>query len=178
MEVVTADTVQEHTSADEAHGPVSILDKIRAAGENARRNRTFVMELPREHAGEGLGLRLGLPTEAVFTFSDDVAFLANNLNRQVADELTFLAHNIRSVVTFEDGEWVDVPNVSVQQLAAGYASSLTGGDVPVSTDEDAMRWLYSIGTPPQVNAQVASVAAKSYRLWAYHGDQDDPTVGL
>jgi hypothetical protein len=155
--------------AADGAGPQSILDRVRAAAAGARENRTFDLPLP-ETVGGGLGLRLGVPRTAEVTIANDWAD-----DVDVERDLGFLArHTERVIARSGDGEsWEAVEDLSVQELALAYGTSLRGAAPVVRDDRDAVRELYLSGTPPQVDAQLVVTAARLYRLWA-----QDPTLGL
>jgi hypothetical protein len=150
----------------------SILDAIRATAAEARTNLWWDMPLPDTVPGN-LALRLGVPSEArESTLLVDVA--AANLDHDLED----LAVNILGVVDLDDDEDV-IEGLDATTLAAAFAEQLYGAPRPVVSDVDAVRELFSMGSPPRVNAQALTSVAALYRRWSANPTSlrsSDPTT--
>ncbi len=137
----------------------SVLDAIRANAAAARKVLWVDVPLPDTVPG-GLGLRLGIPTDARESALDESPSIDNCL----AD----IATNIVGVVDLSDDSIID--GLDVITLAGAYAAELYGASRPVSSEVDAVRELYTRGSPPSLNAQAVRSIALRYRRWAL-----DPT---
>lgn len=163
----------------------SVLDRVRAAGDKVRENHFFDLELP--CVGQNLGVRLGVPTETSITYADDMLLTAlGGVQRDVADEIAFLAHQARDIVTGDpDHGWTPVEGLTITSLAEAHVYALEQRSVEIHDQVKAMGKLFMLGRPPQVHASFVVTAAKAYRMWAQtlvvgsgEGDEPDPTVGL
>lgn len=165
-EVVAVPTVDEEPvaeapSAVPASRAASVLDKIRRTANTARENLHLDLALPDTVPGN-LGLRLGVPYEAART----VLLVDKPGGGNVDDDLADLSANIQAVVEADGDGWSVVEGLDVITLAAAFAEQLYGAPRPVESETDAVRELFSMGSPPQLNAQAVTTFAAVYRGWS------------
>jgi hypothetical protein len=160
------DTAPDGPPEDLAPAGLSVLDRVRAHAKLARETRHF--DLPLSHVGEGVGIRLALPT-------DGASVVINGLGESVGVEadLEYLSHAIVGVSELADDGWQPVDGLTVQELAVTYGEVLRGVSPVLDDPKDCVAELFREGTPPVINASWVSWAAASYRAWA----MSDPTGG-
>jgi hypothetical protein len=140
----------------------SVLDSIRSKADRARENLTMEIPLPSTVPGP-IALRVGVPTEAAET-----TLLVQSGSGNVNSDLADLAAGVVGISALERGEWEPVDGLDVRTLAVAFAEQLYGADrsAAITSDVDAIRELFSAGTPPTVNAQAVRSAAAVYRRWS------------
>jgi hypothetical protein len=178
MEIVTANELEdeppvesdlEDEGAPEVPGSRrdAILDRIRKNADAARENRTIDLALPDNVPGD-LGLRLGVPREVHGSIENDMMNLVD-----LGKDIRELAANVVGVSEFSGGQWQPVDGLTIEDVAVAYGTAVRGTQPAISSREQAVREVFTSGTPPQVESHALSTTARLYRRWAL-----DPTLGL
>ncbi|WP_026912339.1 hypothetical protein [Patulibacter minatonensis] len=149
--------------------PGSVADAIAQAGRKARRKRFLNFPLDLEGPID-FGIRLGIPRDASITIYDDEEGTVDNYS-----QLEFLAHRILCVVQRVEGKWAPVEGYTLQDLATMHARAMEGDPdlEPFEHDTPALQQLFTLSDPPEVNVQAVASMARSYRVWAMSGAEED-----